>query len=416
MSGEGLDPLFAAVTADQDRRRGQARAVHSQRRARFIDAVVRPQKAARWPWAMALAGAAAAAVLAWVLVPSAPPDDGPLQFTVATAPGVPGEWIAAGDDEVAIAFSDGTALSLEPHGRARIDPQADDTRVVLESGAVALDVVSHEGRGWRVEAGPFTTRVTGTRFEVAWKPESTEFTVRVHEGTVEVTGPAWSAPQAVTAGHVVRTRAPEVETERFTARVQDEATSPTAPPTEPADADEITIVDESEGTDVERDRGPARRPSARPDWKALAGEGDHEAAIEAAEAFGFTRLCKKLNARDLLALGESARFARKPARAEQALKAVRERFDGTGSAATAAYNLGLVAFDQRRAYSKAARWFSTYLDERPKGGLAREALGRQMEASSRAGEKAKARALAETYLRRYPEGPHRDLAERLRAP
>jgi outer membrane protein assembly factor BamD (BamD/ComL family) len=59
---------------------------------------------------------------------------------------------------------------------------------------------------------------------------------------------------------------------------------------------------------------------------------------------------------------------------------------------------------------QAAEWFSTYLKEQPGGALAREALGRLIEAYQAAGDRVSARAAAERYLKSYPDGPHATLA------
>jgi hypothetical protein len=78
----------------------------------------------------------------------------------------------------------------------------------------------------------------------------------------------------------------------------------------------------------------------------------------------------------------------------------------TYGASNAAFAMGRVYFDQRDAYDEAAHWFATYSSERRDGPLAREALGREMEALSRAGDHAGAGRAAEQYLRQYPKGPH----------
>jgi TolA-binding protein len=72
-----------------------------------------------------------------------------------------------------------------------------------------------------------------------------------------------------------------------------------------------------------------------------------------------------------------------------------------------------MAFDQRGDYPSAARWFWTYLGEEPGGSLASDALGRLMEAQSRSGNQAAAKATARRYLEAYPNGLHQDVASRL---
>jgi len=97
------------------------------------------------------------------------------------------------------------------------------------------------------------------------------------------------------------------------------------------------------------------------------------------------------------------------------LHTLRTRFPKSRAASMAAYTLGASAFDQRQAFADAANWFETYLREQPRGALAREALGRLMEARERAGQIEAARSAAQRYLDAYPTGPHEQLARRLLA-
>jgi outer membrane protein assembly factor BamD (BamD/ComL family) len=53
------------------------------------------------------------------------------------------------------------------------------------------------------------------------------------------------------------------------------------------------------------------------------------------------------------------------------------------------------------------------LQEQPAGGFAREAAGRLIEAHRAAGNRAAAQTAARSYLTRYPNGPHAELARSL---
>jgi hypothetical protein len=112
----------------------------------------------------------------------------------------------------------------------------------------------------------------------------------------------------------------------------------------------------------------------------------------------------------LLELGDVARYAGNAKEARQAYMAARGKLPGGGRSA---YGLGLLAFDQERDFSGAARWFETYLAEQPEGDLRREASGRAMEAWQRAGARDKARAAAVDYLRQYPHGVEAAVARQL---
>jgi TolA-binding protein len=112
-------------------------------------------------------------------------------------------------------------------------------------------------------------------------------------------------------------------------------------------------------------------------------------------------------------LGEVARHAGAGERAERAFRVLRERFQGTAEASFAAFALGRLQFDAYGSYASAARWFRVYLKEQPGGSFAREALGRLMEATSRAQNHSEAQRLARRYLQVYPAGPHAELASRI---
>ena len=89
------------------------------------------------------------------------------------------------------------------------------------------------------------------------------------------------------------------------------------------------------------------------------------------------------------------------------------RFAGSGFSSRAAYALGLLEFRDPRGLSAAVTWFETYLKEQPRGQLAREAIGRIMEAHDRIGNREAARRYARKYLARYPEGPQAEMARRI---
>ncbi len=170
-------------------------------------------------------------------------------------------------------------------------------------------------------------------------------------------------------------------------------------------------------TTRERQTEVARRRTDALDarWKELADEGQYEKALAWAEDRGFGRLCRRLGAASLLRLAEVARFAGRVDRAEEALLVLRERFPKRRESAFAAYTLGRAAFDQKGAYDEARKWFEVYLRQQPSGPLAREALGRLMEAQHRQGREQEAKNTARRYIDRYSDGPHADIAARLLA-
>jgi TolA-binding protein len=121
-------------------------------------------------------------------------------------------------------------------------------------------------------------------------------------------------------------------------------------------------------------------------------------------------------AAELLAAADAARYQGDSDLAIESLTTVRRRFAGTDAAASAAFELGRISFDARKDFARAGDWFDTYLRERPNGALAREALGRALEARHRGGDGARAEHLAVRYLAAYPDGPHAKLARKIVGP
>ncbi len=124
----------------------------------------------------------------------------------------------------------------------------------------------------------------------------------------------------------------------------------------------------------------------------------------------WARVLRGASASDLMALANAARLAGDPGHASAALLVLRRRFPNHDGAKLAAFTLGRLAFDHSHAYSEAATWFARYLQEAPKGELAREAAGRLIEAHRLADHHASAQGAARKYLIEYPSGPHAELA------
>src|SRR5262249_2264297 len=102
-----------------------------------------------------------------------------------------------------------------------------------------------------------------------------------------------------------------------------------------------------------RESAAPREPTAAA-WRDFAKNGDLLRAFAAADASGFQRACDVATSSELLALGDGARLAGRSDRAVEALLALRRRYPRDPRRAAAAFALGKVAFDQRRAYVEAA--------------------------------------------------------------
>ena len=384
------------------------RALDDARRGFLLVELGEPKKpqrsffAAPSVWAGGLAFAAAAAFAAVFVLNGRGPA---LTFDVDGVPGVAKTWLAAPHTvPMQLHFSEGTNVRLEPDSKLRIVELSEPgASLSLESGHVHCEVVHRSSSAWKVVAGPFTVRVTGTVFDVNWDPNSEQLAVSVTQGSVAVHGANLDPERVVRASETLRMSAPEQRAESPSS----ELTVPSAVPVPTLDsaataAPAASAADEPTPTSI-HDETPAP-------WRVFAKRGALREAFASADAAGFTGICASASPGELLLLGDGARLSGKPERATEALLALRRRFPGDSRRGAAAFALGKVAFDQRRAYEQAAEWFATSLREQPGGPLAREAEGRLIEALRAADDSAGARRAARDYLSRYPEGPHADLA------
>jgi len=362
----------------------------------------------------------------------------PLAVTVEKTPVAVGDWIRVRDRAVPLSFSDGTKIRLDPGSRARLEAvDSAGARVTIESGHADVRVVPGRNGRWHLSLGPFGVDVTGTQFDIAWNPDTEELSLEMREGKVMVSGCVLGDGRPVLAGEhltascrerrfaVDHAQAPAASAAGLpnpasTAAV---AANATTTPSAAAAADEVAIA--TGAADViagpHGDGNPTvNTPRAEPapvadSWQALARAGKYKAALGAANSIGFDGEVARSSAEDLSLLGDVARFGGNLDQAEKAYAGLRKRFPHSALAANAAFAIGRIEFDQRGAFATAEHWFANYLVEQPRGALAREALGRRMEALERAGDHDAARSVARAYQKSYPNGPHVRFAERLLA-
>jgi hypothetical protein len=416
------DPLFRQIADEED-----ALLAASDRRVLVRDRLRSAQGARRTVrglprTVLALAGSSALAgtAIAYVWMARPPP-----ALTATAGPSsaqVPsGSWLDAPETlSLPLRFSDGTRVDVAPRGRMRLlELGPHGAKLALESGRAGFDVARGENRRWELRAGLFIVRVTGTQFDVSWSPKEDRFELVLNEGQVELSGCGFAEGRKLVAGQTVRASCHDGAVQIAFGATPLRTGGPVAR-TVPAPATS-SVEDTS--------YGPASMPASAPksgsapslaasaaapeaDWKWLAQQGKYADALAAADRLGFGAQCARADAEALALLGDVARHARDPNKARQAYTLLRRRFAGTGQAGLAAFSLGVLEFDQWRAYGTAAAWFRTYIRENPRGPLVREARGRLMEASERLGS-AEARSLATDYLRDYPSGPYADLARRI---
>jgi TolA-binding protein len=411
MSATPLDDLAGAIARAQDERlaEGRSQRQHGMRTALLADPVVTdPQRRRPAFVAYALAFAAAAVLLLvvgglWLRMHTA----APLTFTVGddTTAHTAALFIAVPDAPVEVEFSDGSRLVLATGSRARVETsELEGGRIVLEAGGLAIDATADdddEQRSFAVDAGPFGLALADAACDVTWDGSTQRLGIVVHTGRVHVSGPADQAHEVVAGQRIDISPHERRAATPASPAVTDEPAEP-----EPAPAAAPPAPDRARS---ERSPLPRRSKKETAQWLTLARASRHREALAAAEAVGFESLCDSLGPSALLQLGDTARFAGKRSRATAAFVALRRRHPTAAEAAVAAYTLGRIAAGEGR-HAAAAGFFATYLRERPRGSLAREALGRKLEAEAAAGWDARADATARRYLELHPNGPHADLA------
>jgi transmembrane sensor len=329
-----------------------------------------------------------------------------------------GDWIRVRSVAVPLVFSDGTTITLDPGSRARLEAvDAAGARLAIETGHADVKVVPGRDGRWHLSLGPFGVDVTGTQFDINWNPEAEELSLAMREGKVMVSGCVLGDGRPLLAGEKLiascRERRFEVQRARSLVENADSAAdAPTQVGAVAARADAASGAS-SARVDAPRSAFVESTQAGVDSWQALARAGKYKPALNAANAAGFDAELARSSAEDLSLLGDVARFGGSIDAATKAYQTLRRRFPHTPLAANAAFAIGRIDFDQRSAFAEAERWFANYLAEQPRGPLAREALGRRMEALDRAGNQEAARSVALSYQQSYPLGPHIYLADHL---
>ncbi len=251
-----------------------------------------------------------------------------------------------------------------------VDAVAKVTGDELQSGRVRVKVAKASKRKFR--AGVVEIEASGARFlmertDAVW--------VRVEEGEAIVRWPGGEA--------VLR-----------------EGGEGWYPPAAEEPVDSETVAAPSPASPVKR-----VKPSA---WRRLAEAGDFSAAYDELHK---SHAPVRDEPAELLLSADVARLSHHPGDAVAPLQQVLKRHGSDPRAPLAAFTLGRVLLDELGRPGEAAAAFAKARAIAPQGPLADDALAREVEARSRAGDTAKARALAEDYLRRLPNGPRARLVK-----
>ncbi len=344
-----------------------------ERERRVQAAALRKLGGRRQPWVLVTVATAAVAIALasfnWVRS-----SETPRVAAAVTTPAV----------KTLLKLTDGSDVTSKSND-ARIEPVAvtpTEVTLRLEAGTARFSVTPDPTRTFRVLAGDVTVTVLGTVFTVGY--EAKNVSVQVERGRVRVNGPEGERTLEVNQSTSMSTRAGE---------------SPAA----------VTPIPEIIDLDKE-DRAPSSAARG-PSWRALARDGDYQGALTRLKLEGSESV--RDMPEDLLLAADAARLGGQPERAVGPLSRIVSAHASDSRAPLAAFTLGRTLLDQLGRPRQAAKAFATAQRLDVTGSLSEDALAREVECWSRAGETEQARSRAEAYLVRYPNGRRIQFVRRL---
>ncbi len=334
------------------------------------------------------------------------------------------------------------------HSQVRVREDGPGRTVLALQGTAQFDVVHDPMRLFRVETRGLAVEVLGTRFIV--EEQGAQVRIAVQQGRVRVLwashydelGAGHSAvflPEPMSAANLAGSGGVDAAPAPPSAAVPPlmEPGPGSANPTALPVAGPVTPASLHVGTGNRRSVARAPRPAvstaasepqppslppAAPaprepeSWQALAHEGQFEQAYRLAygppaEAAGTRRPAeppllreREVVPSELLLLADVARLSHHPAEAVAPLSRLLREHAADPRAPLAAFTLGRVLLDELGRPREAAQSFLRVQELDPSGPLSQDALAREVEAWSRAGEGSSARARALQYVQKYPTG------------
>lgn len=316
---------------------------------------------------------------------------------------------ATGIAEPVLRFSDGTEVVLQTGSRGQVKSVTEHGARIAVSGKVRVAVAHWRGARWLFDAGPFLITVTGTSFTADWREAEGRLEIVLKTGSIAVSGPLSDEAITLRAGQrlVISTRDKEVLIRDIDSAV---TAVPSTPSSEAAPSPQPSVP-------------PVAAPSVTSQplpvtssWKADLAAGRFATILQQAEQRGLDKVLAEASGDELAALSDAARYSRRDDVARRALTAQRRRFAQSARAKDATFLLGRLE-EAGQHPELALSWYERYLDESPHGTYTSEALGRKMTVLQRLAGSARARPIAEEYLRYYPNGTYAAAARALiRAP
>lgn len=328
-----------------------------------------------------------------------------------------GSYVSAPPQKpLGLSFSEGSRVELQPLARGRVaQTSRHGATVVIENGRATAAIVHREKTDWRILAGPFVVGVTGTNFEVGFDVTSQMFELKMHSGSVKVTGPGISTPIEVRGDQRLVLSAKGGEQPAKEVQASKEAATQPECPAPVAEGASAHCYDASAATPGQ---APPRRSAAAAaeaeSFAQLSTRGQHQRIVELAEKQGFDKSVATAGRADLMALGNAARFAGRANLATLAYRSLRDRFPRTSDAAAAAFFLGRL--HETSSPAQGISWYERYVAEAPSGVWVAEALGRRMAILNESRPGPTAKAAAKEYLDRFPSGPYAGFARKILSP
>jgi TolA-binding protein len=344
---------------------------------------------------------------------------GPLSYAVEGGRLEPGGAIEAnGATEPTLRFSDGTEVMFLAGARGRVRSVDEYGARIALIGKARVDVVHWRGAHWLFDAGPFMITVKGTSFTAEWRDADERLEIVLKTGSVAVSGPLSDEAITLRAGQrlTISAREKEVVIRDIDAAAETNAVAVAPRPS----GDDTNNAPPSTPEAPPSEKG-ARRPApslpapsspASWNWPAELAAGHFAIILQQAEQRGLETALAEVSSDDLAALADAARYSRREDVARRALSAQMRRYPQSARANDAAFLLGRLE-ETARHPELALAWYERCLTESPRGTYTSEALGRKMTVVQRLYGAARARPIAEEYLRRFDGGTYAAAARAL---
>lgn len=361
-----------------------------------------------WVAGLAVAGAAGALAATLFVLQASPAK---LSFQVAGG-AFDASGHVVGGEHTLIRFSDGSEAALARGAEAQIANVTErGADVVLAHGSMRVHIAKKPEAAWKVAAGPYDVRVTGTAFDVSWSSQTQAFDLRMETGAVIVTGPLAASGIVLRAGQHLFGGVAEG---RLTVEGGSEAVASSPSPTPAIAALEPTERSPAHDTagvsPTPLPPGPTPRGPEPHAWTRQVAQGHFNAVLDEAEQRGLDRTLSGGSLEELAALADAARYAGRSSVAKRVLMAERQRFPNSSPARDAAFFLGRIA---EESGGGAVEWYERYVSENPRGAYASQAFGRKMMLLYKQRGASAAGPVATEYLSRYPNGPYAAAARKI---